>query len=95
MDDKTENKTFKYRQQLTKIAHREQISFEIDLDDVQSFDEELAASVANNTRRYTNLVLDVRMMLLTRKHCYIQSCSLYENLAHRDEITQIALLQII
>lgn len=64
MDDKTENKTFKYRQQLTKIAHREQISFEIDLDDVQSFDEELATSVANNTRRYTNLVLDVCMMLL-------------------------------
>jgi len=59
IDDKTDIKTFKYRQQLTKIAHREQISFEIDLDDVQSFDEELATSVANNTRRYTNLVLDV------------------------------------
>ncbi|KMQ88562.1 dna replication licensing factor mcm7-like protein [Lasius niger] len=64
MDDKTENKTFKYRQQLTKIAHREQISFEIDLDDVQSFDEELAASVANNTRRYTNLVLDLVQEML-------------------------------
>lgn len=59
MDDKTGDKTFKYRQILTKIAHREQISFEIDLDDVQSFDEELAMSIANNTRRYTNLVLNV------------------------------------
>lgn len=60
MDDKTGNKVFKYRQQLTKIAHREQISFEIDLDDVQSFDEDIATSIANNTRRYTNIVLDVR-----------------------------------
>lgn len=59
MDDKTGDKTFKYRQMLTKIAHREQISFEIDLDDVQSFDEELAMSIANNTRRYTNLILNV------------------------------------
>lgn len=59
MDDTTGNKIFKYRQMLTKIAHREQISFEIDLDDVQSFDEDLAMSIANNTRRYTNLVLNV------------------------------------
>jgi len=61
MDDKTGDKTFKYRQILTKIAHREQISFEIDLDDMQSFDEELAMSIVNNTRRYTNLVLNVRL----------------------------------
>lgn len=59
MDDTTGNKTFKYRLMLTKIAHREQISFEIDLDDVQLFDEELAMSIANNTRRYTNLTLNV------------------------------------
>lgn len=66
MDDKTGNKVFKYRQQLTKIAHREQISFEIDLDDVHTYDDELAMSIANNTRRYTNLVLDVRTSLLSR-----------------------------
>lgn len=59
MDDKGGDKIFKYRQMLTKIAHREQIGFEVDLDDVQSFDEELAMSIANNTRRYTNLVLNV------------------------------------
>lgn len=58
-DDNTPHKNFKYRQQLTKIAHREQISFEIDLDDIQIFDDELATSIANNTRRYTNLILDV------------------------------------
>lgn len=78
MDDKTENKTFKYRQLLTKIAHREQISFEIDLDDVQSFDEELATSVANNTRRYTNLVLDVRMTLFAQ--VLLQNYLLRENI---------------
>lgn len=61
MDDNAGNKVFKYRQMLTKIAHREQISFEIDLDDVHSFDDELAMSIANNTRRYTNLVLNVRL----------------------------------
>lgn len=61
MDDNAANKVFKYRQILTKIAHREQISFEIDLDDVHSFDDELAMSIANNTRRYTNLVLNVRL----------------------------------
>ena len=58
MDD-TGKKTFKYRDMLTKIAHREQISFEIDLDDLHSYDDELAMSITNNTRRYTNLVLNV------------------------------------
>ncbi|XP_011694407.1 PREDICTED: DNA replication licensing factor Mcm7 [Wasmannia auropunctata] len=64
MDDKTGNKTFKYRQMLTKIAHREQISFEIDLDDVHSFDDELAMSISSNTRRYTNLVLNLVQEML-------------------------------
>lgn len=59
MDDNMPDKYFKYREQLTKIAHREQISFEIDLDDVQIFDDDLAMSITNNTRRYVNLVLDV------------------------------------
>lgn len=64
MDDNMPDKQFKYRQQLTKIAHREQISFEIDLDDVQAFDDDLAMSIASNTRRYTNLVLDVCIRLV-------------------------------
>lgn len=63
MDDKTGDKIFKYRQQLTKVAHREQVAFNIDLDDVQEFDEELAMAIVNNTRRYTNLVLEVRYQL--------------------------------
>lgn len=77
INDKEGGKVFKYRQQLTKIAHREQISFEIDLDDVQSFEEDLATAIANNTRRYTNLVLNVsiycfryiKSMFITTYYC--------------------------
>lgn len=68
-DEKTGDKVFIYRQQLTKIAHREQISLEIELDDIQSFDEELATSIANNTRRYTNLVLDVSILFTQTHYC--------------------------
>lgn len=68
-DEKTGDKIFIYRQQLTKIAHREQISLEIELDDIQSFDEELATSIANNTRRYTNLVLDVSIFFTQTHYC--------------------------
>lgn len=59
MDDKTGDKTFKYREQLTRIAHREQIAFVIDLDDLQEFDADLASIVAVNTRRYVNLLYEV------------------------------------
>ncbi|KAG7208631.1 hypothetical protein KM043_014838 [Ampulex compressa] len=64
MDKATGDKTFKYREQLTKIAHREQIPLTIDLDDVQEFDDELATSIANNTRRYTNLLLELVQEIL-------------------------------
>ena len=59
MDDKTGDKTFKYRTQLTKIAHREQVALNIDLDDVQEFDDDLYNAIVENTRRYTNLLLEV------------------------------------
>lgn len=59
MDDKTGDKRFKYREQLTRVAHREQTAFTIDLDDLQEFDEDLAAIVAGNTRRYVNMLLEV------------------------------------
>lgn len=59
MDDKTGNKYFPYRQQLTHIAHREQVALIIDLDDVRDFDEELAEIVTQNSRRYVNLLLNV------------------------------------
>lgn len=59
MDDVTDEKTFKYRKQLTNIAHREQVDLIIELDDVHEFDDELAMSIVNNTRRYVNLLLEV------------------------------------
>ena len=59
MDDKTGGKRFKYREQLTKVAHREQVAFTIDLDDLQEYDADLAAVVVSNTRRYVNLLLEV------------------------------------
>lgn len=64
MDDKTGDKTFKYREQLTKIAHRELVAFVIDMDDLLEFDEDLAAAIESNTRRYTNLVLEVSVFCL-------------------------------
>ncbi|KAI5642329.1 MCM OB domain-containing protein [Phthorimaea operculella] len=52
-------KFFKYAEQLTKLAHREQVDFIVDLDDVLESHEELAQAVRNNTRRYANMVSDV------------------------------------
>jgi len=52
-------KKFKYAEQLTAIAHREQTSLVIDLDDVAQYDEDLANSIRDNTRRYNMLVSDV------------------------------------
>lgn len=59
MDDVTDEKIFKYRKQLTNIAHREQVDLIIELDDVHEFDDELAMCIVNNTRRYVNLLLEV------------------------------------
>lgn len=59
MDDVTDEKVFKYRKQLTNIAHREQVDLTIELDDVHEFDDELAMCIVNNTRRYVNLLLEV------------------------------------
>ncbi|KAG9433572.1 DNA replication licensing factor Mcm7 [Apis mellifera carnica] len=64
MDDVTDEKTFKYRKQLTNIAHREQVDLIIELDDVHEFDDELAMSIVNNTRRYVNLLLELIQEML-------------------------------
>lgn len=63
---------FKYREQLTKIAHREQTALTIELDDVKKFQDDgdayetLATCIANNTKRYINMMLEVstRSLLL-------------------------------
>lgn len=59
MDDKTGNKCFLYREQLTRIAHREQVALIIDLDDLKDFDEDLAEVISLNSRRYINVLLNV------------------------------------
>jgi len=53
--DDNGRKHFKYAEQLTNLAHREQTSITIDLDDVAEFDQELAEAIAENTRRYVQL----------------------------------------
>lgn len=58
------HKTFKYSNQLTKLAHREKVTMHIDLDDLSDFNDELATEVINNTRRYTMLVSDIVYELL-------------------------------
>ncbi|KAA0197921.1 hypothetical protein HAZT_HAZT004719 [Hyalella azteca] len=52
-------KKFKYARQLVALAHREQVSLTIDLDDIAEFDAELAEVMLLNTRRYTNLFSEV------------------------------------
>ncbi|XP_066588557.1 DNA replication licensing factor Mcm7 [Prorops nasuta] len=64
IDLDTGDKNFKYRSLLTKVAHREQISFMIELDDLHEFDDELAVAVANNTRRYINLAQELIQEIL-------------------------------
>ena len=57
-------KKFKYAEQLTAIAHREQVEIHIDLEDVAAHDEELAEAIRENTRRYNVLAADVIESLL-------------------------------
>ncbi|XP_066144848.1 DNA replication licensing factor Mcm7 [Euwallacea fornicatus] len=58
------NKNFKYSNQLTKLAHREQTSMHVELDDLSDFNDELANDVINNTRRYILLLSDIVYELL-------------------------------
>lgn len=54
------NKIFRYREQLTKIAHREKVDLVIDLADVEEHDATLADAIRNNAKRYMNLIAQVR-----------------------------------
>ena len=50
--DEEGNRTFKYADKLTAIAHREQTSITISLEDVAKMDEDMATVIRENTRRY-------------------------------------------
>ncbi|XP_028155509.1 DNA replication licensing factor Mcm7 [Diabrotica virgifera virgifera] len=57
-------KIFKYSNQLTKLAHREQVAMWIELDDVNDFDDDLARAIQANTRRYSTILGDIVFDLL-------------------------------
>jgi len=64
LQDDEGRKKFKYAEQLTAIAHREQVTLTIDLDDVAQFDDDLAEAIRENSRRYNLLVAAVIESLL-------------------------------
>lgn len=59
VQDSAGNKDFKYCSQLTKLAHREQIEFVVELDDLNTYDSDLVAAVLGNTRRYVLIISDI------------------------------------
>lgn len=58
------SKIFKYANQLTKLAHRDQVAMYIELDDVYDYNEELAVAIIKNTRRYVKMAGDIIAELL-------------------------------
>ncbi|XP_033638328.1 DNA replication licensing factor mcm7-B-like [Asterias rubens] len=79
------SKNFKYARQLVAIAHREQVALTIDLDDVNEIDPDLAESIIENARRYTNLFADAVYDLLPdyREKEVIQKDALDVYIEHR------------
>ncbi|BES95242.1 DNA replication licensing factor [Nesidiocoris tenuis] len=55
---------FKYADQLTKLAHREQVGFWVELDDLAVYDADLIEPLVENSRRYTNMIGDVVQEIL-------------------------------
>lgn len=64
IQDAQGNKNFKYSNQLTKLAHREQVAMWVELDDVNDFNEDLAKAIISNTRRYSNMLADIVFEIL-------------------------------
>lgn len=78
-------KIFKYANQLTKLAHRDQIAIYIELDDVYDYNEELATAIIKNTRRYVNMAGDVIVELLPtfKEHDVVAKDALDVYIEHR------------
>ncbi|KAL1132399.1 hypothetical protein AAG570_010354, partial [Ranatra chinensis] len=55
---------FKYATQLTKLAHREQVTLLVELDDIQLHDDSLVEPILQNTRRYINILADLIQEML-------------------------------
>uniref|UniRef100_A0A0L8GNE7 DNA helicase n=1 Tax=Octopus bimaculoides TaxID=37653 RepID=A0A0L8GNE7_OCTBM len=63
-DDDKDGKRSTYAEQLKLLAHREQVSLVIDVDDVAESDPDLADGIVDNTRRYIALFGDAVHELL-------------------------------
>ncbi|XP_005104285.1 DNA replication licensing factor mcm7 isoform X2 [Aplysia californica] len=57
-------KDFTYANQLTKLAHREQVALVIEGDDVNEYDPDLCEAILENTRRYVQIFSDAVHELL-------------------------------
>ena len=60
--DENDEKVFKYANQLSNLAHREQIAIHIELDDVRVYfdnpDNDLASAIKENARRFSIMFSD-------------------------------------
>lgn len=70
---------------MTRIAHREEVSILIDLDDLQEYNESIVEAITQNTRRYSNLFSDVILELLPsyKEHSVAAKDSLDVYIEHR------------
>ncbi|KAL8595686.1 DNA replication licensing factor mcm7-B [Nucella lapillus] len=64
LDGDDGGKNFVYGQQLTQLAHREEVALCIDLDHVQDYDPDLSDSIIENTKRYVSIFSDTVQDLL-------------------------------
>uniref|UniRef100_A0A8D8IEI9 DNA replication licensing factor MCM7 n=3 Tax=Culex pipiens TaxID=7175 RepID=A0A8D8IEI9_CULPI len=63
-EDDGGKKVFVYARQMTNIAHREQVGLTVDLDDVATYNDQLAEAIQKNARRYIKLFSDTVFELL-------------------------------
>lgn len=77
----TGEKQFPYRDRLTKIAHREEVQLQVDMDDVYEFDPQLGMTVQKNLLRYKrtveNLVDELLDSLRTKDVAYRDNLDVY------------------
>lgn len=64
LDSDDGGKDFIYGQQLTQLAHRDQVSMTIELDDVSDYDADLGEAVLENSKRYERMFADVVQEML-------------------------------